>query len=103
GCQQRWDVQIAVLRRRRADADAFVRKAHMHGVSVRGRMHGDRSDAELLAGAQHTQRDLPAVGYQDFVEHREPSPSELSHSMIINGSPNSTGWPSSNRTCVTVP
>ncbi len=25
------------------------------------------------------------------------------HSMIISGSPNSTGWPSSNRICITVP
>ncbi len=69
GGQQRGDVEIAVLRRRRADADALVGKAHMHGVGVGGGMHGDRRDAELLAGAQHAQRDFAAIGYEDFVEH----------------------------------
>ena len=70
GGEQRRDVEIAVARRRRADADAFVGEPHMHGVGVGGRMHRDRRDAELLAGAQHAQRDLAAVGDQDFVEHR---------------------------------
>ena len=69
GGEQRRDVEVAVLRRRRADADALVGEAHMHGVGVGGRMHGDRRDAELLAGAQHPERDLAAVGDEDFVEH----------------------------------
>ena len=119
GGEQRRDVEVAVLRRRRADADAFVGEPHMHGVGVGGRMHRDRRDAELLAGAQHPQRDLAAVGDEDFVEHcfsarmamREYDESSLfatrtrhsRHSMITSGSPNSTGWPSSNRICVTVP
>ena len=51
-------------------------------------------NAKLLAGAQHAQCDLAAIGDEDFFEH---------HSMIIIGSPNSTGWPSSTRICVTVP
>ncbi len=42
----------------------------MHGVRIRGRVHGDGLDAELLAGAQHPQRDLAAIGNQDLVEHR---------------------------------
>ena len=70
GGEQRRDVEIAVARRRRADADALVGEPHMHGVGVGGRMHRDGRDAELLAGAQHAQRDLAAVGDQDFVEHR---------------------------------
>ena len=41
----------------------------MHGVGVGGRMHRDRLDAELLAGAQHAQRDLAAIGDQDLGEH----------------------------------
>ena len=41
----------------------------MHGVGVGGGMHGDGMDAEFLAGAQHTQRDLTAIGDQDLVEH----------------------------------
>ena len=70
GREQRRDVEIAVLRRRRADADALVGEAHMHGVGVGGGMHRDGGDAELLAGAQDAQRDLAAIGYQDLVEHR---------------------------------
>ena len=64
------DVEIAVARRRRADADAFVGEPHMHGVGVGGRMHDHGLDAELLAGAQHPKGDLAAIGDEDFLEHR---------------------------------
>ena len=70
GREQRGYVEIAVLRRRRADADAFIGKPHMHGISVRRGMHGNGGDAELLAGPEHAKRDLAAIGYQDLVEHR---------------------------------
>jgi len=69
GGQDCRNVEIAVFRRRRADADAFVGKTHMHGVGVGGRMHRDGFDAELLAGAQHAKRDFAAVGDEDFIEH----------------------------------
>ena len=69
GGQQRWHIEIAVLGRRRADADALVGEAHMHGVGVGGGMHRDGSDAEFLARAQNTQCDFAAIGYQDLVEH----------------------------------
>ncbi len=74
GGEQRRDVEIAVARRRRADAHALVGEPHMHGVGVGGRMHRDGRDAELLAGAQHAQRDLAAIGDQDFVEHYSIAP-----------------------------
>jgi hypothetical protein len=38
----------------------------MHGVCVGSRMHDNSLDAEFLAGAQHAQRDLAAIGYEDF-------------------------------------
>ena len=69
GGEQRRDVEIAVARRRRADAHALVGEPHMHRVGVGGRMHRDGRDAELLAGAQHPERDLAAIGDQDLVEH----------------------------------
>ena len=69
GGEDRRDVEIAVLRRRRADAHALVGEAHMHGVGVGGGMHRDGRNAELLAGAQHAQRDLAAIGDEDFIEH----------------------------------
>src|SRR4051812_922935 len=86
-------------------------------------MHRDGGDAELLARAQHAERDLAAIGYEDLVEHGVLSAGEwrmangewktlllfairhspFAHSIITSGSPNSTGWPSSTRICVTVP
>ena len=77
GGEERRDVEIAVLRRRRADADALVGEPDMHGVGVGGRVHGDRRDAELLAGAEHPERDLAAVGDEDFVEHCAGLPPSL--------------------------
>ena len=109
GGEQRRNVEVAVLRGRRADADAFVGEPHVHGVGIRGRVHRDRRNAKLLAGAQHPQRDLAAVGDQDFVEHDRLRvaitfcATPLHHSITTSGSPNSTGWASSIRTCVTVP
>jgi hypothetical protein len=55
-------------------------------------------DAHLLAGADHAQRDLAAVGDQDFVEHGRP------YSMIIRGlAVFDRLWPSSTRMRLTVP
>jgi hypothetical protein len=51
----------------------------MHGVGVGGGMHGDRLDAELLAGAQHAKGDLAAVGDQDFLEHAPVFPALFDH------------------------
>ena len=76
GGEQRGHVEVALARRRRADAHALVGEPHVHGVLIRGRMHRDGGDAELLAGAQHAQRDLAAVGDQDFFEHDAGANSE---------------------------
>jgi hypothetical protein len=114
GREQRRDVEIAVAGGRRADADALVGEADMHRVRIRGRVHRDCCNAEFLARAQHTQRDLSAVGDQDFIEHAAAARKEIAtgertrrlsdpircspfairaslHSMIISGSPYSTG------------
>ena len=45
----------------------------MHGVGVGGGMHRNRGDAEFLARAQHAERDLAAIGYENLVEHVFPS------------------------------
>ncbi len=70
GGEQRRNVEVALARGRLPDAHALVGEPHMHRVGVGGRVHRDGGDAELLAGAQDAQRDLAAVGDQDFVEHR---------------------------------
>jgi hypothetical protein len=68
--EERGDVEIGVFRSGRTDAHAFIGEAHVHGVSVGGRVHGHGLDAEFLASAQYPQCDLAAVGDQDFLEHR---------------------------------
>src|SRR5579883_115673 len=95
GRQDGRHVEIAVARRRRADADALVGEPHMHGVGVGGRMDRDGCDAHLAAGAMDAKRDLAPVGDENLVEQ--------GYSMSMSGSPYSTGWPSETRICVTVP
>ena len=93
------DVEVGIARRRRPDADALVREADMHGVAVGRRVHRDGGDPEFLAGAKDAERDLAAVGDQDLAEEGR----RVIHSMIISGSPYSTGWPSSTMILVTLP
>jgi len=69
GRDDRGEVQVALPRRRRADAHGLVGHADVHRVGVGGRMDGDGPDAHLAAGADHPQRDLAAVGDEDLVEH----------------------------------
>ena len=99
GGEQLRDVEVGFARRRRADADALVGEAHMHGVGVGGRMDRHGGDAQLLAGAQHPEGDLAAIGDEDLAEQLR----RFAHSMIIRGSPNSTGWASSTRISITLP
>ncbi len=80
--KDRRNIQVAVSRRRRTDANAFIGEPHMHRILVRGRMHRDGGDAELLAGAQHPKRNLSAVGDQDLVEHRSSRDREW---PMVNG------------------
>ena len=63
------NVEIAVLRRRPADANALIGKPHMHCVGVGRGVHRDGGDAKLLAGTFDAKRDLSPVGDQDLVEH----------------------------------
>jgi hypothetical protein len=60
------DVEVAVARRRRPYANAFVGKPHMHGVLVCGGMNRHGLDPEFLAGAQHPQCDLATVCDQNL-------------------------------------
>ena len=64
----RRNVQVALRRRRRADAHRFIGERDVLGVAVRFRMNDDRLDAELAARALDAQRDLAAIGDQDLVE-----------------------------------
>jgi hypothetical protein len=79
------DVQVALTRRRRADADRFVGQLDVFRLGVGLRVHGDGAHAEFAAGAQDAQRDFAAVCYENLAEHAQP---------ITNmGCPYSTAWP----------
>ena len=64
------DVQVGLGRGGRADAHRFVGEGQMHQFAVGGGMNRHRLDAQLLAGTHHAQGDFPAVGDQDFFQHR---------------------------------
>jgi hypothetical protein len=102
GRDQIRDVQIAVARWRRPDADALIGKAHMHGVGVGGRMNRDGLRCRVPCGAQDPQRDLAPVGDQDLVEHLEAAVPRA-HSITSSGSPYSTGCPSSTMIATILP
>src|SRR6185312_10217642 len=94
GGEDRGDVEVAVLGRRRTDADALVGHAHMHRVAVGRRIDRHGRNAELLAGAQDAERDFAPVGDEDLLEHQ---------SMTASGWPYSTGDASVTRMRDTVP
>ena len=62
-------VEVALARRRRADADRFVGELDVQRVGVGGRVHGDGLETHLATRADHAQRDLAAISDQDFLEH----------------------------------
>ena len=64
------DRQVRVARRRRADPLRTVGQPHMERVDIGIRMHRDRADAQLPAGADHADRDLSAVRDQQTLERR---------------------------------
>src|SRR5229473_7992865 len=53
-----WNVQIAFAAAGRADADSFVGKPHVEGVTVRFGINSYGRDAQLFAGANDPQGDL---------------------------------------------
>ena len=63
------DAQVALVRRRRADADRAVGEPRVQRAFVRGRVDRDRLDPELVQRADDADGDLAAVRDQDAVEH----------------------------------
>ncbi len=63
------DVQVRGGRRIGADADVFVGETHVKSIAVGLAVDGNSPDAELPAGRDDAQGDLPAVGDQDLLEH----------------------------------
>ena len=67
------DVQVALRRRRRSDGDRAIREPDVHRLFVGGRVDRDRLDLELVQRADHADRDLAAVRYEDAGKHQRPS------------------------------
>src|SRR3954469_4551793 len=90
----RGDIEVARGRRRRADAHRFVGQLDVLRLGIGFRVHHHGPDAHLAARALDTERDLTAIGDQDFFEHQ---------ARMKRGWPYSTGWPFSTRIAFTLP
>ena len=88
------NVEIGLGGGRRADTDALISQAHMHGVGIRRGVDRHGGDAHLLAGADDAKGDFAAIGDEDFLEHQ---------TMTARVWPNSTGVPSPTLISLTVP
>ena len=66
---QGWHVEVALDRRRTTDADRLIGHGDVLQVAIHRGMHGDRLDAQGVAGAQDAQRNLATVGDDDFIQH----------------------------------
>ncbi len=64
------DVQIALGRRSRADADGFVGQMQIWGVAVGFTEDRDDFNAEVFASANDAQGDFAAIGHENALEHR---------------------------------
>jgi hypothetical protein len=63
GTDDRVDVQVAVTRRRRADANRAVRLGDMRCVGIGIRINRHRLDPELPACPNNAVGDLSTIGY----------------------------------------
>ena len=68
----RIDAQITLARRTRAHRPRFVRKANVQRGTIALRVDGDRRNAHVAAGTNHTHSDLAAIGDQDLLHWAEP-------------------------------
>src|SRR4051794_2225326 len=66
------DVEIGLRRQRPADTHRLIGLAHMHRIPIRIRIYRDHTMAETARGAHDAQRDLAAIGDQDFAKRRGP-------------------------------
>jgi len=65
-------MEVALAGRRRANRIGGVGRANMQRVAVDIAVNRDRSDAEVVAGADDTERDLAAIGDEDGGQRRSP-------------------------------
>src|SRR5262245_7641403 len=66
------DSQIRLLGRRRAEMNGLAGESDMRRISVSVGIDGDRLDSHRMTGAHHAQRDLAAIGDQNFAKRLCP-------------------------------
>src|SRR6185312_7474149 len=66
-------VQVGVGAAGPVQGVGLVGQTDVEGVGVRVRVHGDRGELGVGAGADDADGDLPAVGDQDLLQGRVPS------------------------------
>ena len=96
GADDGGNVQIAAGTLGWADTNGFVRKANVQAVPIGLGINSNGGDAKILAGADDAERDLSAVGDQDFSNRAGPK-----RSMANRASPYSTAG-RCRRTCATI-
>ena len=64
------NIQVAQRRRGRSNTNRLIGQFDVLGIAVGFRINHHRLDAQLAAGALDSQRNLAAIGDQDFFKHR---------------------------------
>ena len=64
------DLEIRLARGRGADAHVVVGEADVERLAIGFGVHGHRLNVELAARADDSERDLAAIGDQNFLEHQ---------------------------------
>ena len=64
-----WNVEIALPRWRRSNADFLVCETNMERIGVSRGMNRDRLQAEIATSANHSQCDLTTIRYENLFEH----------------------------------
>ena len=70
GVDDRLAAQVALGRWRRSDVKRLIRCPHVRRSRVCIAIHSDGGDAELVTGANHAERDLAAIGDENFGKHQ---------------------------------
>ena len=70
GVENAFDVEVAFARRRRAQMRSLIGFANVKSGAVGVGIDGDGANPHLAQRTDDAQRDLAAIGYQDFLEHR---------------------------------
>src|SRR5258708_7624018 len=69
GAKNRGDVEVAIFRGRRADANRFVRHPDVQRIFVSSGEYRDCRDSQLAACTDDADGDSTAIRYQQFFEH----------------------------------